>query len=310
MSLKGIEVRLCDLSLHDLMYLRPGRVKLEDLLALACGLDAAGIPLIEFGTSEPLGPGPSSQGLQREDMEACLRAIGLRLKQSRLAIQFMPGVDAAEQLQRAQDWGVTAVSMAASCLDAGLIAPCLRMARGLGLEVQGMLMVAQESEVQTLVQQARLMEAEGAHGITLADCAGTLSGANVREHMQALRQALRVETELGFHGHGSMALSVSNSLAAIEGGARRIDGSLAMPGVRHTPIDALCAISHRLGAVTGVDAYRLSDIGASLVQSLDRSFSPEEQARASAVPVLAAAAASARPQVERRFSGPPTRIFA
>ncbi len=169
-----------------------------------------------------------------------------------------------------------------------------------------MLMVpAEETGIETLVQQARIMEAGGAHGITLADGAGTLFGAGVREHMQALRRVLRPETELGFHGHGSMALSVSNSLAAIEGGARRIDGSLTLPGVGHTPIDALSAIGHRMGAVIGVDAYRLSDIGMALVQPLDRSFLSQDQIRPS---VVAPSAMAVLPQMDRR--GLPKRIFA
>ena len=52
---------------------------------------------------------------------------------------------------------------------------------------------------------------------------------DVTERVALARAELRPETELGFHGHHNMAMGIANSLAAIEAGAERIDGSLAGP---------------------------------------------------------------------------------
>ena len=306
MNLKGIGVRLHDMTLHDLMYVRPGQVTLEQLAAVACALDGAGMPLIEFGAGIAAGPDSWGVGHAGDELQACLRAVVPRLRQARVAIQLAPGAAAAEQLQIACDWGVSTVCVAVRWLDAALVAPYLRMGRRLGLDVVGVLMSAHDSDVGTLVRQARIMEAEGASCVTLADTDGTMFSADVRLRMQALRQALRAETELGFHGHARIASAVSNSLAAIEGGARHIEGSLTVPGIGHTPLDVLCSTCHRMGVVTGVDAYQLGDIGEGLVQPLVHAIACHDGA---ARPPAASGSHSA-PAIERRRLGPAKRQFA
>ena len=49
---------------------------------------------------------------------------------------------------------------------------------------------------------------------------------DVTARIGALREADE-DTEIGFHGHHNMAMGIANSLAAIEAGADRIDGSAA-----------------------------------------------------------------------------------
>jgi 4-hydroxy-2-oxovalerate/4-hydroxy-2-oxohexanoate aldolase len=277
MNLKGIRIQLCDMTLHDLMAVHLGQIKLDELTALACVLDAAGLPQIEIGTGLAAGPDSWWRGQASLELEACLRAIVPRLQHAHVALQITPGASAADQLRKARDWGVASVCFAAHWLDAALIAPYLGLAQRLGLDTVGVLMMAHETEVEHLVRQARLMEAEGANCVTLADSSGLMFSAELRERMQAMRSALDPATELGFHGHASAALAISNSLAAIEGGARRIEGSLTLPGLGHTAIDALCATCTRMGIETGVDAYRLADIGDGLVQPLLNALGPDRR---------------------------------
>jgi 4-hydroxy-2-oxovalerate/4-hydroxy-2-oxohexanoate aldolase len=59
-----------------------------------------------------------------------------------------------------------------------------------------------------------------------------------------------------------MGMAIANSLAAIEAGAVRIDGSVAGlgAGAGNTPLEVLCAVLDRLGANTGIDLYQIMDV--------------------------------------------------
>jgi 4-hydroxy-2-oxovalerate/4-hydroxy-2-oxohexanoate aldolase len=92
----------------------------------------------------------------------------------------------------------------------------------------------------------------------------------VSDRIALLRQELKSDTELGFHGHHNMAMGVANSLAAVEAGANRIDGSAAGlgAGAGNTPLEVFVAVLDRMGAETGVDLYKIMDVAEDLVTPL------------------------------------------
>ena len=85
-----------------------------------------------------------------------------------------------------------------------------------------------------------------------------------------MRQALKPETELGFHGHHNLAMGIANSLAAIEVGANRIDAAAAGlgAGAGNTPMEVLIAVCARMGIETGVDVFKIQDVAEDLVVPL------------------------------------------
>jgi 4-hydroxy-2-oxovalerate/4-hydroxy-2-oxohexanoate aldolase len=90
---------------------------------------------------------------------------------------------------------------------------------------------------------------------------------DVRVRIDAVRQSLQASTEIGFHGHHNMAMGVANSLAAIDAGASRIDGSVAGlgAGAGNTPLEVFNAVCHRLGIRTDVDVFKLMDVAEDIV---------------------------------------------
>jgi 4-hydroxy-2-oxovalerate/4-hydroxy-2-oxohexanoate aldolase len=85
---------------------------------------------------------------------------------------------------------------------------------------------------------------------------------DVTARIALLRAELRPETEIGFHGHHNLGMGIANSLAALAAGARRIDGSAAGlgAGAGNTPLEVFTAVLERMGAVHGVDLFKLMDV--------------------------------------------------
>ena len=74
-----------------------------------------------------------------------------------------------------------------------------------------------------------------------------------------MREALKPETELGFHGHHNLAMGVANSIAAIE--VRRQPHRRPLRpgwgGAGNTPMEVLVAVLDRMGIETGVDVFKI-----------------------------------------------------
>ena len=135
------------------------------------------------------------------------------------------------------------------------------------IDTVGFLMMAHMASPEHLLAQGKLMESYGANIIYCTDSAGYMLPDDVSASIACLRAGLRAETDVGFHGHHNLAMGVANSLAAVEAGAVRIDGSVAGlgAGAGNTPLEVFNAVLARMGAVTGVDVYKLTDVAEDLV---------------------------------------------
>jgi 4-hydroxy-2-oxovalerate/4-hydroxy-2-oxohexanoate aldolase len=128
-------------------------------------------------------------------------------------------------------------------------------------------MMAHMASTEKLVSQALLMQGYGANCIYITDSAGHMLPGDVKTKLGAVRQALKPETELGFHGHHNLAMGVANSIAAIEVGANRIDAAAAGlgAGAGNTPMEVLVSVLDLMGVATGVDVYKIQDVAEDLV---------------------------------------------
>ena len=104
-----------------------------------------------------------------------------------------------------------------------------------------------------LVEQAKLFESYGAQIVYVTDSAGYMLPNEVRERVQALKNAL--SCEIGFHGHNNLSMAMANTVAAVEAGATYIDGSLRALGAGsgNTQTEVMVAVLERLGYQTGID---------------------------------------------------------
>jgi len=267
MNLKGKRVLLHDNCLRDGMHPKQHQISLDQMVTIASALDAAGVPLIEVTHGDGLGGASVNYGFAAHSDEAYLRAVVPRMKRARISALLIPGIGTVDHLRLAHECGVKTVRIATHCTEADVAEQHIGTARKMGLDTVGFLMMAHMQEPAALAQQARLMESYGANCVYCTDSAGFMLPDDVAARVRALREALRPETEIGFHGHHNLAMGVANSLAAVEEGATRIDGSAAGlgAGAGNTPLEVFAAVCERMGVHTGVDLYRFMDVAEDLV---------------------------------------------
>ncbi len=267
MDLHGKKVVLHDMCLRDGMHAKQHQISLDEMKAIAKGLDEAGMPLIEVTHGDGLGGASVNYGFPAHSDEEYLKAVVGVVKNAKISALLLPGIGTVDHLKMAADLGVTTIRVATHCTEADVSEQHIGMAAQMGLDTVGFLLMTHMIEAEQIVEQAKLMESYGANCIYCTDSAGYLLPDQVKERIALLRRELKPQTELGFHAHHNLSLGVTNSLVAVEAGANRIDGSVAGlgAGAGNTPLEVLVAVMDRMGVDHGIDLYKIMDVAEDLV---------------------------------------------
>lgn len=270
MDIKGRKVTLHDMCLRDGMHAKAHQISPEQMGAVACALDDAGIPLIEVTHGDGLGGASVNYGFPAASDEEYLKAVVPKMKNAKVSALLIPGIGTVEHLHMVKECGVSTVRVATHCTEADVSEQHISAAAKMGFDTVGFLMMAHMVEPEKILEQAKLMESYGANCIYCTDSAGYMLPDDVTSRIEILRAELKPETELGFHGHHNMAMGIANSLAAVEAGANRIDGSAAGlgAGAGNTPLESFNAVLDRMGAETGVDVFGLMNVAEDVVVPL------------------------------------------
>ncbi len=265
--LAGRKVTLHDMTLRDGMHPKRHQMTLAQMTSIAQGLDAAGVPLIEVTHGDGLGGSSVNYGFPAHTDEEYLGAVIPLMKRAKVSALLLPGIGTVDHLRMAHDLGVHTIRVATHCTEADVSEQHIGLARRLGMDTVGFLMMAHMNSPEGLVKQAQLMEGYGANCIYITDSAGYMLPDDVKARLGAVRAALKPATELGFHGHHNLAMGIANSLAAIECGAIRIDAAAAGlgAGAGNTPLEVFVAVCDRMGIATGVDLWKIQDVAEDLV---------------------------------------------
>lgn len=266
-ALHGKKITVHDMTLRDGMHPKRHQMTLEQMKSVAQGLDAAGVPLIEVTHGDGLGGSSVNYGFPAHSDEEYLSTVIPLMKHAKVSALLLPGIGTVEHLKMAHDLGVHTIRVATHCTEADVSEQHISMARQMGMDTVGFLMMAHMNSPEGLVKQAKLMESYGANCIYITDSAGYMLPEDVKARLGAVRAALHGDTELGFHGHHNLAMGIANSLTAIECGATRIDAAAAGlgAGAGNTPMEVLVAVCDRMGIETGVDVWRIQDVAEDLV---------------------------------------------
>ncbi len=268
MNLNGKKISVHDMCLRDGMHAKRHQITVDEMVAAATAMDDAGIPLIEVTHGDGLGGSSVNYGFPAHSDEEYLGAVCKAVKNAGISALLLPGIGTVDHLKMAVDCGISTIRVATHCTEADVSEQHIKMASKIdGLDTVGFLMMAHMAEPEQLLEQLKLMEDYGANCVYITDSAGYMLPDDVTERVALARAELNPDTEIGFHGHHNMGMAIANSLAAVEAGATRIDGSLAGlgAGAGNTPLEVFIAVCDRMGVETGVDLFKAMDIAEDMI---------------------------------------------
>src|SRR5699024_9517060 len=92
MDLRGKKITVHDMCLRDGMHPKRHQISLQQMKNIACGLDAAGVPLIEVTHGDGLGGSSVNYGFPAHTDEQYLSAVIPMMKQAKVSALLLPGI--------------------------------------------------------------------------------------------------------------------------------------------------------------------------------------------------------------------------
>ncbi len=259
------DIIITEVALRDGSHAIAHQYTVEQVTNIARALDEANVPYMEVAHGDGLAGSSLQYGRSLTDELKLIEAAVSVSKQAKVAVLLLPGIGTVHELKEAHKIGAKMARIATHITEADISAQHIHEAKSLGMETVGFLMMSHMAPTAKLVEQAKLMESYGADIVYVVDSAGALLPHEVRERIRALKE--NVSVDVGFHGHNNLSLAMANTLAAIEEGAVRIDGSIRClgAGAGNTQTEVLIAVTERLGIKTGVDLYKIMDVAENIV---------------------------------------------
>ena len=263
-----LDVRVTDTSLRDGSHAKRHQFTEADVRSIVAALDDAGMPVIEVAHGDGLGGSSYNYGFSAVDERILMKAAVDEATQARIAALMLPGLGVKDDIKAAHDLGVSIIRIATHCTEADISSQHFQVARELGLETVGFLMMAHTVTPDRLAAQARIMADAGCQCVYVVDSAGAMILDDVTDRVAAVVAELGDDAQVGFHGHENLSLSLANTILAIRAGAVQVDGSTRRfgAGSGNTSCEALAAVAERLGIRTGLDVLKMIDAAEDVVR--------------------------------------------
>jgi len=263
-----LDLRITDSSLRDGSHAKRHQFSLDHVSSIVAALDEAGVPVIEVTHGDGLGGSSFNYGFSLTPELDMIRTAVKTAKKAKIAFLMLPGLGTKDDIRAAQDAGGQICRIATHCTEADVSRQHFGLARELGLETVGFLMMSHSISPEELAKQARIMVDAGCQCVYVVDSAGALIMEQTYDRVAALVAEIGSEAQVGFHGHENLGLGVANSVFAARAGAQQIDGSTRRfgAGAGNTPVEGFVAVCAKLGVKTGIDVRKIIEAAEHVVR--------------------------------------------
>jgi 4-hydroxy 2-oxovalerate aldolase len=263
-----LDVRVTDTSLRDGSHAKRHQFTEEDVVAIVGALDDAGVPVIEVTHGDGLGGSSFNYGFSRTDERKLMKAAVATTRRAKIAALMLPGLGTKDDISAVAELGVSVIRVATHCTEADVSEQHFGLAREIGLETVGFLMMAHSQPPEVLAKQARIMVDAGCQCVYVVDSAGALVLEEASDRVAALVAEIGSDAQVGFHAHENLSLSVGNTVLAVRAGAVQADGSTRRfgAGAGNTSVEAMAAVFEKLGIRTGIDVLKIIDAAEDVVR--------------------------------------------
>jgi 4-hydroxy-2-oxovalerate aldolase len=275
-------------TLRDSAYVVNFQFTAEHTRVVSRALEEAGFDHIEIGHGLGLGASKPSIGVAAETDEAYLEAAASTLTRARWGTFFIPGIGEPAHLDLAGAYGMHFVRVGTNITEFREARAHVEHAKALGMTVSVNLMKTYAVDAAEFRSIAREIGTWQPDNIYVVDSAGCMLPEDVREYIRVILG--ETPCEAGMHAHHNLQLAVSNSMVALDEGARFVDTTLRGIGrsAGNAQTEVIVALLQRRGYLPEIDLTKTTVVAEALFQPLVREIvervpntNPEEVHRGS-----------------------------
>src|ERR1700722_1977077 len=220
----GKDARILDCTLRDGSYSVDFQFSESSIISILAGLEACGIPFIEFGHGLGLGAGEALGKPMLVSDYRCFELAWEHLRKASWGMFCIPGIAALAHLRDSASAGMQFVRVGVEITDVSPAREFIELGKELGLTVFANLMKTALLPTRQVIAAVQTCAGYGADCVYLVDSFGSFVPSDVAELFGTVGRSLGIP--LGFHGHNNLGLANANALFAVESGAAWIDSTL------------------------------------------------------------------------------------
>lgn len=264
------KVEVLDCTLRDGSYLINFQFNTNDTFHISRLLEKAGIKYIEVGHGLGLDAGKDKGSSLENDLDY-IKSAKKAVTTSKIGVFYIPGIGNMDSIKKGVEAGLDFIRIGVNVTDFEQARATIEYAKGLGLEVWLNLMKSYTVSIEEWTTICKDLKTFKCDHLAVVDSAGGMLPNDVKKFCQVAKE--HTPFNVGFHGHNNMQLAVANCLAAIEGGATIVDGTLFGMGRSggNASTEILAAIFQREGWIPAkYDVESLIEVANEIIAPMAR----------------------------------------